>query len=677
MSSGAASTMNLLECIQMRKWQKAIDIIAADRKVVYQQSHGSGRKIGTNQLSNGGHDTSRLPIHELCKITTSPTRVRFSKDEISDDEEEGEDDDESREDDAAEELDQIFDACELEEGTKMYEVTQFMIDVSHSLGPLRLFSPRDDDDDDDDEDDNDNDNDNNDIGQIDEPQRDIGSNEPIGLENDSDDESGNNVTGRAEDVESSRGRVSGSRKLTVHESILTWSDSMGKTPLHVLCENSCDVNMMRVILGSTREATGNPRSPSALSLILAKDSRGSTPLHYLAYSRQCPFSSLKLMMEYCKPRASYHYDRGGKIIENKKLSPRWIDPTLCTDDDGETPLHWALAGYVSSRRIKELTRYSVDAIMVQNEKGERPFDQFTTNFVDSDWTDHDVCGNEVWENIQGYLRVISDNEMNIKHRSSKKIEIGDHKQRMSGIDDNYCENGCQVKYEEPIELIFKWLPLHFLAGSAYEFPSIFMDFALRYCSDDLPKADANGMLPLHLACGRETKEMTHLMVSKSNNETVYVKRPKDTSTSCPAMKILKKFQRASLTQVPSTKRLPLHMAVDTKKSLSLIAALIRTYPRSLNIPDPVTMLWPYVLAGISHDGKQSVNNESLSVSFALLRADPSVLHLVQKNESITNMTVNERSRSVAYNSNSGYESQTAEESYIQHSSRRIRRLTME
>ena len=608
-----------------------------------------------------------MPIHELCKITTSPTSVRFSKDEISDDEEEGEDDDDSNEDDAAEELDQIFDACELEEGTKMYEVTQFMIDISHSLGPIRVLSARD-------QSDDENDNNNRtDLSQIDEQQRGIGRNEPIGLGNDGDDESTGNVTGEDGDVESSRGDGNSSGKVTVHESILTWTDSMGKTPLHVLCENSCDVNMLRVILGSTREATGNPRSPPALSLILAKDSRGSTPLHYLVYSRQCPFSSLKLMMEYCKPHASHHHDK----YEYGKRN--CIDPTLCTDVDGETPLHWALAGYVSSRRIKELTRYSVDAIMVRNQKGETPFDQFTTNFVDSDWTEHDICGNEVWENIQGYLRVIHDNEIGIKHRISKNIAISNRKQRMSGIDDNYIESGRQVKYEGSIDWIdSEWLPLHFLAGSAYDFPSIFMDFALRYCSDDLRKPDANGMLPLHLACGREKKEISNLIVSKSNNETTNTKRSNSTNAiGSLAMKILKKFQRASMTEVPSTKRLPLHLAVDTKKPLSLIAALIRTYPRSLNIADPVTKLWPYVLAGARNDGKQSVDNESLSVSFALLRADPSVLHLVLKNEYVSNLTESERSRSASYNSNVDNDSTTEEESYKKHSNRRIRRLTMD
>ena len=661
-------------------------MISADKKAVYEHKcHKNGRRIGIHSLNNNTNNnhnhnhnynhndfysTSRLAIHELCKMTTSPTSVRFSKDEISDDEEE--DDDDSYEDDSAEELDQIFDACELEEGTKMYEVTQFMIDLSHSMGPIRVASPSDDDENDNNNNINNNNNNNNDLGPIEERRRGIERNESVGVGNDQDDEIRNNrqqEQAENDNGESSRGHTNGSDGFTIHESILTCADSTGKTPLHVLCEHSCDSNMMRVILGSTREATGNPRAPPALSLILAKDSRGSTPLHYLVYSRQCPFSSLKLMMEYCKPSAS-----SGN--ENRQRCSRWADPTLCTDDDGETPLHWALAGYVSSRRIKELTRHSVDAIMVQNEKGMRPFDQFTTNFVDSDWTDHDVCGHEVWENIQEYLKVIHENQINHRYRNT----LDDHHlQRMSGCDSddgntsNQDENGDIVGCNDS-----EWLPLHFLSGCVYDFPPIFTDLALKYCSDELKKPDANGMLPLHLACGRQSACISNNLGSKSKNEittTTPTKKVRNTTTNSLAMRILKKCQRASLIQVTSTKRLALHLAVETQKPLSLITALIRTNPRSLNIPDPVTKLWPYVLAGVGHNINHvnSNNNVSLSVSFALLRADPSVLHLVLKNERVSNTTNTERLTSDRALDD---DSVLAEESYMEHSSRRIRRLTI-
>eukprot|EP00539_Tryblionella_compressa_P006956 CAMPEP_0178767400 /NCGR_PEP_ID=MMETSP0744-20121128/19621_1 /TAXON_ID=913974 /ORGANISM="Nitzschia punctata, Strain CCMP561" /LENGTH=199 /DNA_ID=CAMNT_0020423273 /DNA_START=15 /DNA_END=610 /DNA_ORIENTATION=- len=193
---------------------------------------------------------------------------------------------------------------------------------------------------------------------------------------------------------------------------------------------------------------------------MAKDSRGSTPLHYLAYSRQCPFSSLQLMMDFCKPSCT----EDGIIL----------DPTLCTDSDGDTPLHWALDGYMSPRRIKELTRHSKDAMIVLNDAGKRPFDHFAANFIDSDWKIHDVCGREVWENIQSYLRVI--------------------------CHERHDEKEAQQEDGKPAE----WLPLHLIAGSPYDFPPIFIDIALHFCKEDLSKTNADGYLPLHLACQRQS-----------------------------------------------------------------------------------------------------------------------------------------------------------------------------
>merc|ERR1712127_744814 len=163
--------------------------------------------------------------------------------------------------------------------------------------------------------------------------------------------------------------------------------------------------------------------------------------------------------------------------------------------------------------------------------------------------------------------------------------------------------------------------------------------------------DANGMLPLHLACGRQTAVLSNYVGStKRNHETNNTEnvRRNNKKADSLAMKILKKFHRASLREAASTKRLPLHLAVETQKPLSLVTALIRTYPRSLNIPDPITKLWPYVLAGIRHDNNhetENKSNESLSVSFALLRADPSVLHLVLRNtQPIRTLTDKERSK---------------------------------
>jgi ankyrin repeat protein len=430
----------------------------------------------------------RLVIHELCRLGSFPVSPETSG-EISEDEDE---------DTVDEGRTAACLQCAKEDKKKICELIKFMIDISHTLGPVKVLPP------------------------------------PPG-------ESDN--TSRSEEKEDG---------FQVHVSILTVMDSFKKTPLHVLCENSADTQLLRMILESTRENKQNPCALTALSLICAKDSRGSTPLHYLAYSRQCPFSSLELLMDYCKPS----FDQ---------LSGIMTDPTLCTDIDGETPLHWALDGYMSPRRIELLVRHSKDAVRIQNMAGRRPFDQFVGNFVDSDWQLHELCGREMWGNIQEYLKVL------MKKKESEEEE---------------------------------WLPIHMLAGSSIDFPSVFSDIALHYNKEDLSKPNSKGLLPLHLACARESM----------NPET-----PCDGTL---ATKILVLYPQAAYKTAAINKRerLAIHMAVESRKPLPLIAALLKAYPNSLNKQDPITRLWPFLLA--------SANNEdNVETSYCLLRADPSIIQI--------------------------------------------------
>ncbi|KAL3934548.1 MAG: hypothetical protein SGARI_003336 [Bacillariaceae sp.] len=271
-----------------------------------------------------------------------------------------------------------------------------------------------------------------------------------------------------------------------------------------------------------------------------------------------------------------------------------IDPTLCCDSDGDTPLHWALEGYVSPRRIKELTRSSKSAIMAMNDAGKRPFDKFAENYVDPDWKLHDVVGRADWENIQAYLHVLFDEE---NSRSTAMVEEGDESRP-------------------------EWLPLHHLAGSVYSLPLVFLDIALHFCKDDLSKMNSRGMLPLHLACRRRNIDSDILC---------------DGSV---AHKILAAYPQAAYKAVAGT--------------------LIKSYPRSLNLPDPITRLWPFVLAGVEND-------VSMTTSFTLLRADPSILSLALKDD---------RKKKSQQRTKELMAQMAAEAELEDQSSRRIRRLTI-
>lgn len=445
----------------------------------------------------------RLVIHELCKLISFPDSHVDNSGEISDEED-----------------DEVADPrhspacldCVLEDNRQICDFTTFMIEKSHALGPVRVSFP------------------------------------PNNTGNDNDEEEGEEDEEEVQEPEAVNHHQDEESRCEVHESILTVTDSLGKTPLHVLCEHSVDTNMLRVLLSGTRDHNHNPSAPTAWALITAKDSRGSTPLHYLAYSRQCPIGSLALMMDYCKPSPE---------------DPVNTDPTLCVDIDGDTPLHWALDGYMSPRRIMQLLRHSKAALKVRNSAGKLPFDQFVTNFVDSGWKDYEITGKESWDNIQAYLKVL--------------------------------DQGAVVGGDQA------WLPVHMLAASNIDFPHVFYDIALHYHKEDVSKLNAEGMLPLHLACARQSSD----------------------GVPCEdilAFKLLAEYPQAAYKAATKTKRLPIHLAVEAHKPLKLIAALLKAYPNSLNVKDPITGLWPFLLSAVG-------NEESIDTSYSLLRADPSIVQI--------------------------------------------------
>ena len=354
----------------------------------------------------------------------------------------------------------------------------------------------------------------------------------------------------------------------IHESILTVTDSFGKTPLHVLCENTADIAMMKVLFGCTRDHTSHPSAPMAFSLIVAKDHNDSTPLHYLAYSRNCPFSSLQLAMDYARPIPEF-------------------DPSLCTDVDGDTPLHWALDGYMSPRRVQQLLRYNKDALWVKSHSGCTPLDQFVENFVDSDWQEHELLGKEIWENIQGYLKVLYDEYQR---------------------DDFHAAASETASASE-------FLPLHMICGSSIDFPPVFLDIALHYLKDHLSKPNANGMLPLHLACSRQER---------------YSRNQPDTHPSKVAARLVSAHPQSAYKRSLRTNQLAIHLAIESRKPLKLIAVLLRAYPHSLNVPDPQTGLWPFLLAGSMSSDFDESDTFSIEISYGLLRADPSILQVTLK-----------------------------------------------
>jgi hypothetical protein len=117
---------------------------------------------------------------------------------------------------------------------------------------------------------------------------------------------------------------------------------------------------------------------------------GCNPFHFLA-GGYCPFSSLKLMLLYCYLR------------EAKDGS----DPRLLRDDDGDPPLHWALAHGLSPRRLTMLLSECHDSLLCANNDGTLLMEEYVKhNCENFDFMNGDEKQG-LWNNILAMLMIVT------------------------------------------------------------------------------------------------------------------------------------------------------------------------------------------------------------------------------------------------------------------------------
>eukprot|EP00934_Nitzschia_sp_Nitz4_P008976 Nitzschia sp. Nitz4//scaffold29_size155292//30663//33935//NITZ4_002642-RA/size155292-augustus-gene-0.220-mRNA-1//-1//CDS//3329546400//8966//frame0 len=251
----------------------------------------------------------------------------------------------------------------------------------------------------------------------------------------------------------------------------------------------------------------------------------------------------------------------------KPMSDGW-DATLLKDDDSDNPLHWAFERGLSPRRIQELLRYSHASLSQPNASNCLPFDLFYGSVhLEELWEDMDVADPGLpvqemedelrhlfWRRLEAYLRVLP------------------------------------AHHEAPSESM---LPIHRVGASLVRMAPMVIDLALSLHSGDLLSPDSTGRLPLHWAL--------------------------ETSDTVVASCFLEKEPKSAAV-ADNNGRLPLHTALAQGgvALYNVVHRLLRENPKSLYIEDPVTGLWPWLLAAVS-------SNVPLDVCFSLLREDPAMV----------------------------------------------------
>uniref|UniRef100_A0A7S1BLW8 Uncharacterized protein n=1 Tax=Corethron hystrix TaxID=216773 RepID=A0A7S1BLW8_9STRA len=320
-------------------------------------------------------------------------------------------------------------------------------------------------------------------------------------------------------------------------------DSYGYTPLHYLCENRPPKNIINILFLCERK--GN-FSISAASM---EDKRGFTPLH-LACMDRSPLEVIRSILNMC-PESAIIYDNMG-------LTP--IDYV------------WQ-CNTISATRVR------------------RVIDRLES--VDSFLSSYAV---EIW-----YLAVV--------------ITLSAHSLKISKLKKIDCSNDSRDFPQIPV--------LHAIFGSGLELPFPLFQLALMIHGHECKKSDEYGNYPLHEAAGNIViSTMTSKLESGSESlpsvvfpdENIqddddfdffeglvlddieeYPSLPSPSSPS-PVELVLKEFPEAAKFR-NNAGMFPLHLALSSGKTWKEgVQALVDAFPQALGYKDPITKLYPFMLA---------------------------------------------------------------------------------
>ena len=150
-------------------------------------------------------------------------------------------------------------------------------------------------------------------------------------------------------------------------------------------------------------------------------------------------------------------------------------------------------------------------------------------------------------------------------------------------------------------------------------PSIVLWLALKMFPYQTKWKDERGDLPLHILLKNAPLKILWL-----TKRSLIRKVSTDIYSSAIRM-LLQAYPRASFVK-DSSGRLPLHLAIQNGIAwCDGIELLLEKHPDSISSIDPVTKLYPFMLAASLIDRKRDSYNESIDSIFRLLQANPSLV----------------------------------------------------
>mmetsp|Transcript_619 Transcript_619/g.827 ORF Transcript_619/g.827 Transcript_619/m.827 type:complete len:660 (+) Transcript_619:229-2208(+) len=384
-------------------------------------------------------------------------------------------------------------------------------------------------------------------------------------------------------------------------------DDKCRTALALACSNSgCPAHVIRELLSLS------PRSPSMC------DKNGSYPLHFYAAS-ESPFkevSLLQLLVRYHEEAALTRNKFGNTplqaAIEANSLQPDILKALILantkavamTNSHGSYPLHYAWKDQTPDLHIvKLLLKLYPKAISLQNDYGATPI------FMAVNWDatydvmelllkacpsavrikdERGICSiSSAWNLFIHQVKVDSEADV-----SKEKERVKRNRRLIKFAASPYDLEGKAEIWWNKMQLLLKasyhnsisdplpkskWRVLHAAAGC--DCPPELLTLVLKLYRNLLFIKDENDNLPIHIICATPS----------------YVKQPFESAGDHMITKLVNEFPECAKVKGGSG-RLPLHIAVDNKKTWSEgVSRLVELYPESVRAYDRKTRLYPAML----------------------------------------------------------------------------------
>jgi hypothetical protein len=479
-------------------------------------------------------------------------------------------------------------------------------------------------------------------------------------------------------------------KKRLHYSVLTTTDALGATPLHLLTgQGSGHIDFVRTFIDGCCELNNEAdaktkrqsRRPTLYDFCAAQNGHGCTSFHFL--SDDSHEEVLHLLLERLEKENDklklFNWQQCG--ISSTKAETK-LHPLLIQDDDGDTPLHFACGNGASVSLLTTLTTHpgSPYAVVVRNTERKLAVDELITWYTENDDESGSENGDDDSNSGSDSSQISTDREeediTKVQYLNPEDIVTQALHSFVVPIAQSSSEH-CKCNFVDRMRVLIQAggkciglsaqsfdiieqnrIHVSVIVTKCFNFPAVALVSSLLSLIDELDESDSqndfdtkhyakmallqqdSGFLPLHWACGGIKGILSsEATISDTDHNSMTTSNLAGTSrwgvqVGCSMISYLLNLCPESARVPDRAGRLPLHLFLDDAyyNSREDLVTLLKAYPEALRTPDVQSHMYPFQTAAAATNELNNNTLKSLDVIYCLIREDPSLCRAMDKSE---------------------------------------------